>query len=203
MKKNLQIIIQVAFLALFIFLTFNDKEQLWMGLFLLGIVASPLIGRIFCGWICPTNTVMNAVTWIKKKFHIKSLMIPQFLTKPGVRFLALGLFISSFIFIMISGNRLPILHILFALGILLTFFFPEELWHRYLCPFGTILSYPASKARHTMIIDADKCNNCGVCKSVCPAKAVEENAKHNIIKKNCLVCMECSRDCSQNAISYR
>ena len=203
MKKILQLIIQIVFLVLFIFLFVSGKVQLWMGLFLLGIVASLLLGRIFCGWICPINTVMNAVTWIKKKLHIKSFTIPPFLIKPWVRFIALGLFIAVFIFTIVSGNKLPVLPLLFALGILLTFFFPEELWHRYLCPFGAIFSYPASKSRHTMIINTDKCNNCGACKRVCPTKAVEKKEKHNIIKGECLVCIECSRSCKQNAISYK
>jgi polyferredoxin len=174
-----------------------------MGLFLLGTVASLFLGRIFCGWICPINTVMNAVTWIKKKLHIKSLKMPPFLSKSWVRFIALGLFIAAFIFIMVSGNKLPVLPILFVLGILTTLFFPEELWHRYLCPFGIILNYPATMSKHTMLIDATQCNNCGVCKAVCPAKAVERYEKHHITKGYCLVCMKCSNSCNKNAISYK
>lgn len=203
MKKALQNTIQIAFLALFIILIFKGKVQLWMGLFLLGIAASLILGRIFCGWICPINTVIHTVTWIKKKLHIKTLRIPHFLIKPMVRFVALGLFITAFIFIMVSGNKLPVLPVLFALGILATLFFPEELWHRYLCPFGKILSYTAANTRHTMMINPDKCNSCGVCFGVCPAKAVEKKESYHIIKGDCLVCMECARRCKQNAIMYK
>lgn len=204
MKRYLQAVIQIAFLALFIFLLANGKAQLWMGLFLLGIIASLLLGRVYCGWICSINTVLKGITWIKKKLHIKSLNTPQFLTKPWVRFLALGLFVVIFIFTMVTGKRLPVLPILFAIGVILTFFFPESLWHCYLCPYGTIIRIPALKSAHYMSINAGKCNNCGACKRVCPSKAIVKNESHHeIIKGDCLVCMDCSIICKQHAISYK
>lgn len=204
MKRSLQTVIQIAFLALFIFLLVNGKAQLWMGLFLVGIIVSFLLGRVYCGWICSINTVLRAITWIKKKLHIKSLKTPEFLTKPWVRFLALGLFVAIFIFIMVTGKKLPVLPILFTIGVILTFFFPESLWHSYLCPYGTIIHIPALKSAHCMSINAEKCNNCGACKRVCPSKAIEKNENHHeIIKGDCLVCMDCSISCKQNAISYK
>ncbi len=203
MKRAIQRTVQIVFLALFIFLVIVGKAQIWMGLFLLGIAASFLFGRIYCGWFCSINTLLIGVTWIKKKLHIKSMKIPPSFTKPWVRYLALGLFLIVFIFSIITGRKLPVLPVLLIIGILLTFFFPEELWHRYLCPYGSIISLAASKSKYRMLIDPEKCNNCGVCMRVCPAKAVEKYEKyHEILKKDCLVCMECSRKCSQNAISY-
>ena len=143
MKKTLQRIIQISLLALFVFLIINGKVQLWMGLFLLGIVASFVLGRIYCGWLCSINTVMIGVTWVKKKLHIKSMKIPSILTKAWVRYVALGVFVIVFIFTMFTGKKLPILPILLMIGMLLTFLFPEELWHRYLCPYGTIFHLSA------------------------------------------------------------
>ncbi|MDK2829758.1 MAG: ferredoxin-type protein NapH [Clostridium butyricum] len=204
MKRALQSIIQITFFILFIFLFIKGKMHAWILLLLLGIFASFLLGRIYCGWICSINTVMKGITWIKNKLHIKSLEIPQFFTKPWIRFLTLGLFITVFIFTMATGRKLPVFPVLFAICVILTFLFPEELWHRYLCPFGIIMSLPSSKAKHFMSINANKCINCGVCKAVCPAKAVKKDNKHHeIIKSDCLVCMKCSRNCKQNAISYK
>ena len=97
MKRNFQRIMQIAFLALFIILFVKGKVQLWMGLFLFAIIVSFLLGRVYCGWICPINTVMKGVTWIKKKLHIKNIEISVFLTKPWVRFFTLGLFIAIFV----------------------------------------------------------------------------------------------------------
>ncbi len=203
-KKTFQRAIQIIFLALFILLIIKGRVELWMGVFLLGIVSSFILGRIYCGWFCSINTALIGVTWIKKKLKIKSIKIPKFFTKSWVRYLGLGLFVLVFMFTMITGKKLPVLPIMFVLGILFTFIFPEELWHRYLCPYGTILHLPAKTSKFSMIVDADKCNNCGVCMRVCPAKAVEKfDDHHQIIKNDCLICMECSRKCKQEAISYK
>ena len=203
MKDKLQLAVQVIFLVLFLVLVGTGRVQLWMGLFLLGVVLALLLSRIYCGWICPINTVMNAVTWIKKKLGIKGPKTPQALTRPWIRYLVLALFAATFATSMATGQQIPVLPALFALGIILTFFFPEELWHRCLCPYGTILTLPATTAKYTMNIDQEKCTSCGICKKVCPAEAVEVNDRQfTINKKNCLVCLDCSEGCKEGAISY-
>ncbi len=204
MKKYLQPVLQIIFLAIFIFLIISGKVQLWMGLFILSVPAALLLGRVYCGWICPINTVMRGITWIKKKLRLKSAGTPGWLTKPWIRLFVLGLFIAAFIFIMVSGKKLPVLPVLFAIGVLLTCFYPEELWHRYLCPYGTMMSFPARKAKHAMAIEPRLCNNCGGCERVCPAKAVEKSERgYEIRKEDCIVCMSCAGACKQKAITYR
>ena len=203
MKENIQLVIKIAFLAIFIFLVVTGRVQLWMGVFLVSVAASLLLGRIYCGWACPINTGMNGVTWLKKKLHIKGLKTPQLFTKPWIRYLFLGLFIATFIMTIVTGKKIPALPALFAAGIILTFFFPEELWHRYFCPYGTILSLPASKAKYSMSIDQERCNSCGACIQSCPAEAFDKNEKQYIINKSdCLVCLDCSIKCTHDTISY-
>ena len=204
MKKYLQLTLQITFLALFIILMITGKVQLWMGLFTLSVLAVFILGRVYCGWICPINTVMRGITRMKKKLHIENFRIPRWLTKSWIRILVLGLFVAVFVFTMVSGKKLPVLPVLFAIGAVLTFFFPEELWHRYLCPYGTIMSIPAPKSKHAMAIEPELCNSCGMCMRVCPAKAVKKSEGHyEILKKDCIVCMDCSRACKQKSIGYR
>lgn len=204
MKKTLQLVLQVVFLALFVFLILSGRVQVWMGVFAFSILATLLLGRVYCGWICPIHTVMRGVAWVKKKLRIPNVRIPAWITKPWVRILALGLFLAAFAFTMVSGKKLPVLPALFALGVLLTLFFPEALWHRYLCPFGTILSLPARAARRSMVINPERCNGCGMCYRVCPAEAVEKRErKYKILKNECLICMACSQACGQDAIRYQ
>jgi polyferredoxin len=203
MKKTLQRIIQVLFLALFVFLIAKQKVQLWMALFVVSVLASFVFGRLYCGWACPINTVLGPITWMKKKLHIKSLPIPSFLAKTWVRILTLVLFITVFVFTMKTGKKLPVLPVLFGLGVFVTLFFPEEFWHRYLCPYGTILSLPSRTAKFHMTIDAEKCNNCNACSRVCPALAIGKSEKHFIKKQDCLTCMQCERVCKQKAISFK
>lgn len=204
MKKTLQLVLQGVFFVLFVFLTLSGRVRVWMGVFAVSILATLLLGRVYCGWICPIHTVMRGVAWIKKKLRIPSVRIPAWVTKPWVRILALGLFLAAFTFTMASGKRLPVLPALFVLGVLLTLFFSEALWHRYLCPYGTILSLPARASRRAMVIHPERCNGCGMCQRVCPAEAVEKHERqYEILKSECLVCMACSEACRQDAIRYQ
>ncbi len=203
MSNRLKLIVQLIFLALFAILVVTGQVQVWVGIFLLGIIASFFLGRIYCGWLCPINTVMNAITAIKKRLGIKKQRVPQALTSPWIKALTLILFIAAFAFSMITGRAIPALPALFAAGVVLTIFFPEELWHRYLCPYGSILSLPARNAKLNMVIDREQCDSCGICKKVCPAGAVQVKDKVYSIKANsCLVCLDCSTHCRQDAIAY-
>lgn len=204
MRKNIQRTIQVAFLALFAILLIKGKVQAWMGLLLLGIAASFIFGRVYCGWVCSINTVLTGIIWIKKKLRLKSLPIPKFLLKFWVRYLMLGLFVAVFTFTAATGKRLPVLPVLFVIGILITLVYPKELWHLYLCPYGTMLKTSSSSAKRGMHIDEGLCNNCGACRRVCPAKAVDDTGKkHRIEMSDCLVCMECEANCKSSAIGYK
>jgi len=204
MHRLLQSIIQVLFLILFFLLISLGRIQLWMGLFVLGIITAAWFSRIYCGWICPINTAMTFIIWLKIKLHIKSIVKPTFLSRPWVKLIALTAFFAAFLVSIISGVKLPVLPVLFTLGVITVLFFPADLWHRNLCPFGTLLSLPARLSKHSMRINPDKCVNCGICYQVCPAKSVKRlDDSHHIIKTECLVCMKCSRECPKNAIAYQ
>ena len=204
MRKLFQKVIQFVILALFILLFLKGKIQAFLILFLLGIAASFLFGRIYCGWNCPIHTVLVGVTRIKRKLHLHNVSIPQFILKSWVRYLMFGLIIAVFIFSLVTGRKLPVFPILFGLGIFLTLIYPEELWHRYVCPYGFMLSLSSSKSLHRIHINEELCNNCGACSRVCPVKAVAKTeVKHQIQKADCLVCMKCADHCKQDAIRYQ
>lgn len=202
MKRTVRRMVQVLFLVLFALLVSTGKVRLWMGIFLVSVAASFLFGRIYCGWICPINTVLGPITSIKRALHIKSIPIPRFLAKGWVRISVLLLFFATFVLTMATGRNLPVLPVLFGLGVGLTLLFPEEFWHRYLCPYGTILSLTSKKSRYGLHIDPEQCNNCNACSNVCPALAIEKLEKHQIVQSDCLVCMRCQQVCRQKAIRY-
>jgi len=203
MRKVFQIILQIIFLILFAVLAVTGKVQLWMVIFVLGLIASLFLSRFYCGWICPINTLTRSISWLKKKLKIRHLKIPKFLKKQAIRYIVFGLFIAIFAFTMISGRKLPVLPALLIIGVVVTLFFPEEMWHRYLCPYGTLFHAVSRKPLFHMQIDETACTNCGVCSRVCPAAAVDKEDKNYMIKVDaCLACFDCSDKCKQKAILY-
>ena len=204
MAKILRVILQTLFLILFFLLVFVGRVQVWMGIFLLSAILTLFLGRFYCGWICPINTVMNVVAKIKSKLHLKSLPVPGFVKKPFYRYGMLTAFILAFIFVMASGKKLPVLPGLLAIGAFLTVFYPENLWHRYLCPYGTILHMAGKLSKHYYRVIDDLCVSCGICRKTCPAEAVQVyDGKYVITKSECLVCGSCAANCPKKAIRYQ
>ena len=203
MRKTIQNVIRIIFLVVFAGLIFAGKIQIWMAIFLAGVLASFLLGRVYCGWICPINTVMSTMTRMKKKMKIKDRPTPAWIRNPWTRYVVMALFIGLAVFANVSKRPIPVLPALFAIGILLTLFYPELLWHRYLCPYGTILHYPAKLARNQMQINPSACNNCGICAKVCPTTTISNiDNQFRIEKSECLVCFACQDNCRKDAIHY-
>ncbi|NMD42396.1 MAG: 4Fe-4S binding protein [Firmicutes bacterium] len=204
MAKTWQKFSQIIFLVLFAVLIITGRMQLWMGLFALSVILALLFGRFYCGWICPINTLMKGIIWVKRKLKIGKFNTPFLITHPFFRYAFLAIFLLAFVFVMKTGRKLPVLPALLALGAGLTLFFPEELWHRYLCPYGTILNLTGSHSRRALTLDAGSCSGCGTCSKVCSAGAVGQTAgkKYEIDRGLCLLCLDCVARCPQDAIQY-
>ncbi|NCC63193.1 MAG: 4Fe-4S binding protein [Spirochaetia bacterium] len=203
MKKTIQIIVQVVFLLLFGLLIMKGRIQIWMAVFLASVLLSLYFSRFYCGWICPINTVLKPITFIKKKLKIKSLKTPSIFKNGVIRIILLVSFLALMGFVFRTGRKLPVLPALFGIGVFLSLFFTEELWHRYLCPYGTLLSLPSRAAKKSMVINPELCINCTKCAKVCPSNAIVKEEKHRIVKHECLLCHACERVCAKDAISYR
>lgn len=198
--------IQLIALILFSFLMITGKVQLWMVIFIVSLFLSTFLGRFYCGYICPINTVMEVIdddTSKKKRSRIKT---PAWMKNNIGRVVMLVLFLGTMIFVFKTGKRLPVLPILFILGVVLTIFFEPSLWHRYLCPFGTLLSIFSSKNKNGYTIGDEGCIRCGMCAKVCPSDAITWDDKEKdpiIIKKECIVCGMCSKACPKKIIKSK
>lgn len=203
MIKTYQNIIQFFFLLLFLFLALKGKIQIWMLLFIGGLLASTIFSRFYCGWICPINTCMNVISSYKKKKKIADKKIPNLFRKPWVRWFLLALFLVSFIAMNTSKVKFPLLPFLFFFGLALTLIYPEALFHRNLCPFGTLLSLPSALAKRTLRINTRTCISCGKCEKLCPAEAITHQEKlYQIDQRECLLCRTCQENCPVDAILY-
>lgn len=203
MVRTFQTISQFLFLLLFFILLTTGRIQLWMVIFLSSVILALALGRFYCGWICPINTVMKAITKVKKRLRIKNLAIPQFVKKPLFRYGLLAAFLATMFLVLAGGKKLPVLPALVLAGAAVTLFLPESLWHRYLCPYGAILNLTGSKALKRVRIETNNCLQCGLCQKVCPAAAVSKAEKYTIDGGLCLTCLECVSQCPKKAIKYQ
>jgi polyferredoxin len=196
-------IINIAALGLFVFLAIQQQIQLWFVIFLAGVVISFLLGRWYCGWVCPMYVLFRPINWLYEKLGIKRFAKPSFLTRPLIRYIIVAVFLGFLVFQRMRGMQVPVLLFITGIAVIITLFFEEELWHAHLCPFGTILSLTSRTAPLKMNIDSTQCTHCGVCTAVCPTDAVQlVETTEEIDKHRCLTCFDCKRACPQGAITY-
>lgn len=199
-----RVLIQVAFFALFIILLLKGRLQLWFVIFAAGVILSPLLGRLYCGWACPMHTVFRPISWFYKKTGIKRIKTPSFLKNRILRFIPLIAFVGVMVMTKRLGMPLPVLAILTVLSVIVSLFFEEALWHNVLCPFGTILSLSSIPAVKKYKVDETNCINCGKCQKDCPVHAIDtlESGKRFIRKQDCISCDNCIPACPTGSISY-
>ncbi|MCF8000294.1 MAG: 4Fe-4S binding protein [Halanaerobiales bacterium] len=163
---------QLIFFVIFIFLIFNGRTQLWLVIFGIGVLISIVWGRYYCGWICPINTIINIKNWFYEKLNFKVLNTPNSLKNSWLRWLILLLLVATMIISRRNNIQLNMLFYFLITGFIVSLIFDEELWHKYLCPYGAILSLTDKANKKSMVIDQQKCEKCGLCMQACPNKII-------------------------------
>jgi polyferredoxin len=202
---KIRIITQILFLGIFVLLFFTKRMQLWIFIFGAGVLVSVFFSRFYCGWVCPIGSLMRVQTWIYKLFHIKRLKTPEFMKSPIFKWLLLIAFIVLMLMTRMIQLKINIILYVVAAGVLVSLVFEEAFWHKYLCPYGTILNITTRKAPLKLQIDESKCISCGLCQKECISNCIItlENKKRRIENKDCIMCHKCQTVCSTRAIAYR
>lgn len=198
--------IRVFFLALFIFLLVKGKVMLWLILYGLSLLVALIFGRVYCGYVCPMNTLMLPTAWLSKKLKLQTSKAPKWLKNGYFTWIALGVSVAVMALsrILLQIN-VPVLPFWLAISILVTLRYKPEVFHNLLCPFGSLQRVFGRFARFSEKVDKNACIGCKLCERDCPSHAIvvsSENKKAEITTALCFQCTNCQQVCPTNAISY-
>jgi polyferredoxin len=208
----------------------GNISALILGAPLLLLALSLLLGRSFCGWVCPLGTVMDLVHplafWHRKRAsrqsqaddrrnsRIRYLLLAAALGGALLSIKLLGLVDPLVIF-----NRAATAGVVDLLGsrqaferggltyfsilfivILILEFWQPRFWCRHLCPQGALLSLVSRFSLLNRRVSAT-CSKCGLCRAVCPMNAIP-NDEHDTDYSDCTLCLECEAACPVKGTSF-
>jgi polyferredoxin len=85
-----------------------------------------------------------------------------------------------------------------TLVILVAGLFVLRSWCRYLCPWGYLMGFMHRFSRLRILLDASRCNRCGVCDTSCDVAAIDKGV---IRIAHCQFCHACVDHCANSALS--
>lgn len=168
-------------------------------------IFGPLIfGRGWCGYACWTAMVLDflpykvpeqprkRIGWIRYIIFALSLAFVSALFLARVRDMERIMFWSF-----IAGNILY-----YITGIALAFAFKDNrAFCKYICPITVFLKPMSYFSLLRVKCDKDKCIGCGKCRRVCPMNVdVTDNSRKRENATECILCMECVRNCPKKAL---
>jgi len=204
--KQIISIVRFLFLAVFLFLLAKGKMMLWLALFGISLIAALIFGRVYCGYICPMNTLMIPAESLSKKWKIQTSNIPKWL---GNGYFSWVTFIAS-IAVMILAKRqwhmnLPVLPFWLIVSILITLRYKPEVFHNLICPFGALQRAFGRFAKFSEKVNKTGCIGCKLCEKNCPSHAIavsSDDKKAEIRTELCFQCTNCQQVCPTQTIHY-
>jgi polyferredoxin len=194
----------------------------WIGLVVLAGTA--ILGRFFCGWICPLGTLQHLVSWIAGPERRKLPKINRYRRWFAIKYVILAVLLT---WAVIGANHIgwldpiPLLHRAVAGGlrplwhggimpggwisfsmlavILLLSAYMPRFYCRAVCPLGALLGVFARVAPLRIRRQESDCTGCTLCVMPCQG-ADEPLADHRV--SECHVCLNCLGTCAENSLRY-
>ena len=188
-----------------------------MILFCAFLLASLLIKKSFCSWLCPVGTVSEYLWKIGRKLVGRSLTLPRWLDWPlrSLKYLLLAFFV--FIVFTMSTEDLggflaspfgivadvKMLNFFRHIGVVglaviavlvVLSFFIQNAWCRYLCPYGALMGVVSALSPVKIRRDEQACIDCGKCNKACPSHLPVDRLVQ-VRSVECTGCMECVAVC--------
>ncbi len=173
-------------------------------LFSIIVLLALVLGRSFCGYLCPIGAVQELAYLLPGKKYLKGYSKETMLIR-GIFFVAIlvaGIIFSlGLVGILGPASFFKMNYLVpsfwIFVGILVVSIFVYRPFCRTACPYGVFLSLAASKSSLKLRRN-DKCIDCGKCEKVCPTG----QAGRDDSKAECYLCTRCVEVCPVDGLEY-
>jgi polyferredoxin len=218
--QRLRNVVQIVFLFVFAFLLVKALFGQVLGstvplliFTLITAILTLVLGRVWCGWVCPVNTVLDRI-------HFKGAVERGARLSEGWRTVKYVLLLLTLVIVILpdgpgnptqgsaqlSNQNLFIGGlVIFALGGIVGLdAIAEHFFCRYLCPLGGAVALLSKVAPMHRIV-RNHCNDCSVCVDACPVGIIDPHLGFTSDPSECTVCLDCMTVCtsSSNGFSFR
>ncbi|MEW6674689.1 MAG: 4Fe-4S binding protein [Nitrospirota bacterium] len=173
--------------------TLLSNHSIIKNLFLLSMITVALtfvLGRVFCGWVCPLGTINSMVGFRTER---------RWRDWHGVKYYILTFILVSSIFTLQIAGILDPISLIF-IGILTLNLLERRFWCNNLCPLGAFLGIISRSALLKRFVSVD-CTECGYCDRTCHGRAAPYR-KGLWRQLECVYCFNCERVCPDDAVSF-
>lgn len=199
--------------------------------FVVAIASTALLGRWFCGWGCHWVGLQDGTAWLLAKWGIRPkpfrsrllVWVPLLLafymflwpvfyrlaiapwTQPDLRWPGWSThLITDDFWATFPGIAMAIPFTLVS-GILVVYLLGSKGYCTYACPYGGFFAPAEELAPMRIVVDADRCHQCGVCTAVCTSNVrVHEEVRDYgmVVDPGCMKCMDCVTACPNEALRF-
>ena len=189
------------------------------GMFLLiaFLAMSWLFRKSFCGWLCPVGTLSEYLWRLGRRTFGRNYHLPRRLDigLRSLKYILLALFLFAVVSMPVPAIRaflegpygmvddVKMLNFFRFLGLtgglvvmllVVGSVFVENLWCRYLCPYGAMMGLAALASPLRIRRETSLCIDCGKCTKACPS-ALPVDQLITIQSAECTACLQCVAVC--------
>ena len=183
--------------------TIMKYNTAYLIMFLVPIILTLLLGRVYCGYVCPFGAIQELIN--TKKLRKK---IPDKLDRK-LKLIKYGILLIVGIGTVITGRAVGSLSLLKPIftfsgtlasiigtvGVLAASVFYYRPFCRYLCPYGALMAL-LSRLSFYRIRTSSSCVKCKICERKCNMAAIVDGS----VGHECLLCGECIDVCPKGSL---
>lgn len=183
------------------------------------IIITALLGRVYCGWVCPMNLAFELNGKLRRLFYrlglrpfnveFNRLHKYNLLIVGAILSFILGVQVLSFLYPPILLNR-EVIHLIYfgSIGVggvvlvmllFLELSLSQRAWCRYFCPGGAMWSLLGARRVVRITLDEGLCDDCGECNLVCEFGLDPMRGR---MGRECDNCGRCISKCKPGALKY-